>query len=109
MVKKACLFIVTGIFPYIDRVANEVHKLQSNLMPVGLTLRKESLNIFDELITRINEYNEILAIWIKMRQGVLSMNIESFALKELFGIIAKGRRSFEIKHQELQVHPTELL
>ena len=26
VVKKACMFIVTGITPYIDRVVNEVHK-----------------------------------------------------------------------------------
>lgn len=29
MVKKACLSLVTGILPYIDRVVNEVQKLQS--------------------------------------------------------------------------------
>lgn len=107
MVKKACLSIVTGIFPYIDRVANEVHKLQSVPYASRADIKKGKFEYIDELITRINEYNEILAIWIKMRQGVLSLNIESFALKELFGIIAKGRRSFEIKHQELQVDPTE--
>ena len=27
LVKKACLFIVTGIMSYIDRIMNEVHKL----------------------------------------------------------------------------------
>ena len=29
LVKKACLFIVTGITPYIDRIVNEVDKLIS--------------------------------------------------------------------------------
>ena len=30
LVKKACLFIVTGIMPYIDRIMNEVHKLTAH-------------------------------------------------------------------------------
>ena len=34
-------------------------------------------------ITRINEYNDILALWIKMRQGTLSLNIENFELNSL--------------------------
>lgn len=107
MVKKACLSIVTGILPYIDRVINEVHKLQSAAYARRADVKKGKFEYIDELITRINEYNEILALWIKMRQGVLSLNIENFALKELFDIIAKGRRSFEMKHQELIVSPTE--
>lgn len=44
-----------------------------------------------------------------MRQGVLSLNIENFPLKELFDIIAKGRRSFEMKHQELVVSSTNAI
>lgn len=107
MVKKACLSIVTGILPYIDRVANEVHKLQSAVYARQADVKKGKFEYIDELITRINEYNEILALWIKMRQGVLSLNIENFALKELFAIISKGKRSFEMKHQELVVFPTE--
>lgn len=71
--------------------------------------KKGKFEYIDELITRINEYNEILALWIKMRQGVLSLNIENFPLKELFDIIAKGRRSFEMKHQELVVSSTNAI
>ena len=66
-----------------------MHKLQSVPYASRADIKKGKFEYIDELITRINEYNEILAIWIKMRQGVLSLNIESFALKELFGIIAK--------------------
>ena len=107
MVKKACLSIVTGILPYIDRVVNEVHKLQSAAYARRADVKKGKFEYIDELITRINEYNEILALWIKMRQGVLSLNIENFALKDLFAIISKGKRSFEMKQQELVVSPTE--
>lgn len=108
-VKKACLSIVTGILPYIDRVVNEVHKLQSASYARNADVKKGKFEYIEELITRINEYNEILAIWIKMRQGVLSLNIESFELNELFAMVAKGKRSFEMKHQELSVHSTSAM
>lgn len=44
MVKKACLSIVTGILPYIDRVVNEVHKLQSAAYARRADVKKESLS-----------------------------------------------------------------
>ncbi len=105
--KKACLSIVTGILPYIDRVVNEVHKLRSASYVNDEKIKKGKFVYIDELITRINEYNDILALWIKMRQGALSLNIENFELDELFQMIVKGRRAFEMKHQELWVEPTE--
>lgn len=106
VVKKACVSIVTGIVPYIDRIINEVHKL----LTLGYLERSDvkcgKYRYIDELATRINEYNEILALWIKMRQGTLSLNVETFALEELFAILAKGRKAFDAKHQTLDVCPT---
>lgn len=106
-VKKACLSIVMGILPYIDRVSNEVHKLQSAPYTRDEEVKRGKFRYIDELITRINEYNDILARWIKMRQGALSLNVENFSLNDLFVVISKGRRTFEMKHQELVVHETD--
>ena len=108
-VKKACLSIVTGILPYIDRIVNEVHKLKSAPYARQEQVKKGKYAYIDELITRINEYNDILALWIKMRQGTVSLNIESFGLNELFDMVAKGKRSFEMKRQVFIVHPTEAI
>ena len=47
-------------------------------------IKKEKYQYIDELVTTINEYNDILALWIKMKQGTLSLNIETFGLNELF-------------------------
>ena len=105
-VKKACLSIVTGIVPYIDRMVNEVRKLRSLPSDSEEAVRHGKLVYIDELVTKINEYNDILALWIKMRQGTLSLHIENFDLQELFSIIAKGRRSFELKKQTLTVGET---
>lgn len=107
LVKKACLFIVTGIMPYIDRIINEVHKLTANNYLRNEEIKESKYRYIDELITRINEYNDILALWIKMKQGTLSLNIENFELNKLFDVLVKGRKTFEIKHQTLTVEPTE--
>ena len=52
-------------------------------------------------VTTINEYNDILALWIKMKQGSLSLNIETFELNELFELLRKGSRTFEMKRQSV--------
>ena len=93
--------------PYIDRTVNEIHKLQSFAYAQAKDVRRGKLDYISELITKINEYNDILACWIKMRQGELSLSVENFGLDELFSVIAKGRRTFEQKHQQLTVVPTQ--
>lgn len=103
-VKKTCLSLVTGILPYIDRVVNEVSKLCRQVTDVQLKAAR--LQYIGELIARINEYNDILALWIKMRQGTVSLNIESFGLNELFLTLSKSRRSFEMKQQQFIVPQT---
>ena len=106
VIKKACLSLVTGIVPYIDRVVNEVHKLIAYNYLADKDIKINKYRYIDELITRINEYNEILALWIKMRQGALSLNIENFELAPLFEVLQKGQRNFEMKKQTLKVEAT---
>ena len=77
--------------PYIDRILNEVHKLTEKGYIDDTKIKKEKYQYIDELVTTINEYNDILALWIKMKQGTLSLNIETFSLNELFDLLGKGR------------------
>ena len=107
IVKKACLFIVNGITPYIDRILNEADKLVNKGFINDQQIKKDKYQYIDELVTTINDYNEILALWIKMKQGKLSLNIETFSLKELFELIAKGKRSFEMKGLELIIEEND--
>ena len=106
LIKKACMAIVNGINPYIDRILNEVHKLTERGYIDDEKIKKEKYQYIDELVTTINEYNDILALWIKMKQGTLSLNIETFGLNELFELVGKGRRAFEMKKQTLEIEPT---
>ncbi len=107
IVKKACLSVVSGIHPYIDRIINEVHKLVEKGYISDARIKAEKYQYIDELVTTINEYNDILALWIKMKQGTLSLNIETFSLNELFELLRKGNRAFELKRQQLEVQPTD--
>ncbi|SHI98746.1 ATP-binding protein [Bacteroides stercorirosoris] len=107
LIKKACMAIVNGIHPYIDRIINEVHKLTEKGFIHDERIKAEKYQYMDELVTTINEYNDILALWIKMKQGSLSLNIETFGLNELFDLIRKGSRAFEMKQQQLEVTPTD--
>ena len=109
LIKKACLAIVNGINPYIDRILNEVHKLTERGYIDNAKIKKEKYQYIDELVTTINEYNDILALWIKMKQGTLSLNIETFSLNELFELLGKGRRAFEMKNQKLEIEPTTVM
>ena len=107
LIKKACMSIVNGIHPYIDRIINEVQKLTQKGFIKDEYIKNEKYQYIDELVTTINEYNDILALWIKMKQGSLSLNIENFKLNELFELIRKGNRAFQMKQQQLDVIPTD--
>lgn len=100
---------MNGINPYIDRILNEVHKLTERGYIDHEKIKKEKYQYIDELVTTINEYNDILALWIKMKQGTLSLNIETFDLNELFELLGKGRRAFEMKNQKLEIEPTTVM
>lgn len=107
LVKRSCLAIVNGINPYIDRIINEVRKLTEQRTNYDEKIKREKYQYIDELVTTINDYNDILGLWIKMKQGTLNLNIESFELNELFELVGKGRRAFDMKKQTLIIIPTD--
>ena len=124
VVRKACLTLVNGMHPYIDRLLHEVRRLrQAEPSPSALGAAEsssagngtavspsalgaeESCTYLEELTDTLNEHYDLLALWIQMKQGALSMNIETFALDELFDLMRRGSRSFELKGQTLEVKP----
>ena len=107
IVRKACVAIVTGMLPYIDRVVNEVNKLKA--VHRNDEHNNSRLEYIDELTARINELNDILTLWIKMRQGSLSLKIENFRLDELFSAIEKARYAFDLRQQSLTVESVKVM
>ena len=105
VVRKACLTLVNGMHPYIDRLLHEVRRLRQAEPSSSALGAAESCTYLEELTDTLNEHYDLLALWIQMKQGALSMNIETFALDELFDLMRRGSRSFELKGQTLEVKP----
>ena len=107
MVKKACLSIVSGIRPYMDRL---VHEIQSLTAPQATwpdaQRRQEQYQYAWELVTVINEYNDILARWVQLKPGQLSLNVETFPMDDLLGLLRKGEKTFAMRGLHLEVEPT---
>ena len=68
---------------------------------------RERLEYIRELTEQIESDNTLLTQWIQLRQGELSLHIESFPLQSVFDIVAHGRMSFQLKGLTLDVTPTE--
>ncbi len=102
--KTTCLSIVYAITPFLDRVLCEVRKITGG---TRLQPNLERLQYVSELTGRISLYNDILAHWIKVRRGTVSLHIENFALQPLFDIMAKSERLFLNKGLQLRIEPTQ--
>ena len=92
--QRAKISLVNSITPFIDRIIHEVNHDGDN-------------DYVRELTDQINEYNDVLTHWIQLRQGEVSLKIESFPLQQLFDIVARSRKSFEMKGITLDVRSTE--
>jgi len=103
--QKAKISLAGSIIPLINRMEHEVERL------VGAgespSVREERYEYVAELTDKINEYNSVLTKWIQMRQGQLSLHIESFALKELFDIVAGSRMEYRLSGVEFCVEHTD--
>jgi len=105
---RAKIFLVNSIIPFIDRMLHEIKCLKNddNHLLENESKRLERYQYISELCDQINNYNDVLTQWIQLRQGQLSLHIESFPLQSLFETIDKGRMSFQLKNIQLQIEPT---
>ena len=101
--QRARISMVNSIMPFIDRILHEARMLSTGNDDVNA----ERVEYIRELTDKINEQNDILTHWIQLRQGELSLHIETFPLQPLFDIVAMNRRSFSMKGINLTVTPTE--
>ena len=107
IVRKASFSVVTGIMPYIDRMAHEVERLQMPEVWDDTQLRARKLEYINELTGEINALNDVLTQWISTKQGLVKLHIESFALAEVMEMIERASASFALKGITLTVHPTD--
>ena len=103
--QRAKISLVNSITPFIDRMIHEVNRLSEG--GESDEVRQERYQYIAELTDKINQYNNVLTEWIQMRQGLLSLRIESFPLQGLFDIVAKGKMSFQMQGVTLEVEPTD--
>ncbi len=113
---RAKLALVTSIIPLIDRMLNEVKRLN--------TISEQSRNsgqeeqqadhweqerrkYIAEIAQQIHATNDVLTQWIKVRQGQLTLHIESFPLQPLFDILEKSSMGFSAKGIRLHISPTD--
>lgn len=103
--QRAKIALVNSITPLIDRIIHEINCLRKR--HETKKVREERYAYISELTDQISEYNNVLTQWIQLRQGQLSIRVESFALQDLFNIVAKGYMSFKLKGISLEVSPTK--
>ena len=82
--KRAKVTLVNSIMPYVDRILNEVHRIQKdrNNLP-------QRLAYIEEITDKINACNDVLTQWIQMHRGEVNLAIETFSLQQLFDIIKR--------------------
>lgn len=97
----AKMSLVNGITPIIDRMIHEERCLNDKH-------KEERIDYIRELTDNVNMQNDILTHWIQLRKGELSVHIETFPLGELFDVLAKSSRSFNLKGVALDIQPTTL-
>ena len=104
--QRAKVSLAMGILPLIDRILYTIDHspLTGNAQhsPSGARL-----DYIRELTDNINEQNELLTRWIQLRQGELSLHVESFPLQPLFDIVARSQTGFRMKGLQLTVSPTD--
>lgn len=107
VVRKATFSMMTGMIPYVDRMAHEVERLQRAEVWDDIGQRERKLNYIAELSDEINHQNEVLAQWVKTTQGVVNLHIETFALSDVLNMIERSNANFTLKGLILEVQPTE--
>lgn len=103
---RSKVFLVNNVIPYIDRIINEIRRIG---MSVEADEIKERYDYVKELISRINDYNDVLTHWIQLQQGQLSLHIESFKLQEIFNVLLKSTASFQLKGIKFEVKHSDAI
>ena len=106
ILKRVSLSIVSNMRTYMDRILNELKSLAGKLSPED---SERKLQYISELTEKLGDLNIVLEQWIKIRQGEVNLRIEKFSVAELFAIIEKNRRMFDMRGIELTIKPSNCM
>jgi len=95
--KATSVSIANGIIPFLDRAIHEVDSDNCNTAYLA------------ELIDKINDYNDVLGHYVKIRQGSVSLHLESFPLSSLFAVVQKAQKIYKSEGLTLNVRPTNAI
>lgn len=99
---RAKISLVNSITPLIDRMLHAIKSHQDHI-------DDDDMEYISELTEQIEKENEILTHWIKLHQGELNLHVETFALQEIFDIVAKSEMGFRMKQVQLTMVPTDAI
>ena len=102
--QRAKVSLANSIMPLINRIVSEADKLVA--CSESQEVRQTRYGYMLELAEKIDEYNDALTQWIKMRRGDLTVKVESFPLQQLFDVIAGRRMEFSLKGVDFKIEPT---
>ncbi|MBR1547770.1 MAG: DUF5112 domain-containing protein [Prevotella sp.] len=105
--QRAKISLATSILPLIDRIIYTVGHLSTAGNDEMSKTADSEIEYIRELTDTINEKNKLLTQWIQMRQGELSLHIESFAVQTLFDIMSRSKTAFRMKDIDLEVTDTD--
>lgn len=86
--QKARISIINGMLPLIDRMR--------------IAVSKNQMEYAGELATAIEEQNEMLSTWIKLRKGSISPKVETFDIQEILDIVRQN--AINLANQGIQLH-----
>lgn len=122
--QRAKVSLAYSIIPLISRITHEVGKKENGKVPLygnkgtlydskgtlydnkGTDYGSERMEYAIELTDKISEYNARLTQWIQMRQGDISLHVESFSLQELFDVVSRAKTEYQVKGINFSVSPT---
>jgi len=101
--QRAKVSLVNGIMPFIDRI---LYSIDHSATQGDGVANSGQWSYVRELTDEIEQQNQLLTHWIQLRQGELSLHIETFDMQGLFLLLQKSASSFAMKGITLTVEPT---
>lgn len=103
--QRAKVSLASSVAPLINRLLHEVKMLSSDKETTEQ--RNSRYEYIGQLASSIEQTNERLTDWVKLKQGEIALRIESFALQTLFDTLRSSDIEYKLKGIALNIVPTE--